>query len=165
MLLSKNIAMALSTAEPRLALTFRPLIDQISASLIQERLIAQLSGFFGVLGLLLAGIGLYGVTAYAVTSRRKEIGIRLALGARGSQVLRLVLTRTSWLVGIGVLCGAALSLCASRFAAALLYGLKPGDPMTLFSSILVLGIVAGLAAAIPASRAVRTDPASVLREY
>src|SRR6202040_1827889 len=105
---------------PDLALTFRPLADQISASLIQERVVATLSGLFGALALLLAGIGLYGVAAYAVARRRTEIGIRMALGAAPAGVVRLVLSRVSSLVGVGVIVGAGISLWASQFVASLL---------------------------------------------
>ena len=127
-------------------------------------MIALLAGFFGALALLLAGLGLYGVTAYAVASRRTEIGIRMALGAPAARVIRLVVTRTSLLVGTGVLLGAGASLWASKFVGALIYGLEPRDPMTLVGAIALLATVAGLAAWLPARRAARIDPAAVLRE-
>jgi putative ABC transport system permease protein len=123
-----------------------------------------LSGFFGGLALLLAGLGLYGVTAYAATRRRTEIGIRMALGAAPAGVVRLVLTRVSSLVGVGVLMGAGISLWASQFVAALLYGLEPRDPVTLTGSVVVLATVSALAGWLPAYRASRVDPAEVLRE-
>ncbi len=127
-------------------------------------MIALLAGFFGALALLLAGLGLYGVTAYAVASRRTEIGIRMALGAPAARVIRLVVTRTSLLVDTGVLLGAGASLWASKFVGALIYGLEPRDPMTLVGAIALLATVAGLAAWLPARRAARIDPAAVLRE-
>ena len=92
-LLTRSIADAISGVNKDLALTFRPLSDQIGASLAQERIVAMLSGFFGGLALLLAGLGLYGVTSYAVSRRRTEIGIRMALGAAPAGVVRLVLSR------------------------------------------------------------------------
>src|SRR5262249_15206326 len=106
MLLTKSVTTALEAVNPQLALTPRPLVNQIDGALAQERLSALLSGFFGALALLLAGLGLYGVTAYAVGSRRTEIGIRMALGAPASRIIRLVLVRTSALVAAGVLAGA-----------------------------------------------------------
>ena len=93
---------ALAGVDPDLALTFRPLADQVNASLTQERVVAMLSGFFGALALLLAGLGLYGVTSYAVNRRRTEIGVRMALGAAPAGVVRLVSARVSLLVGLGV---------------------------------------------------------------
>ena len=96
------------------AITFRPIEDQIDAALTQERLVATLSGFFGVLALLLAALGLYGVTAYAVSRRRAEIGLRMALGAAPSGVVSMVLGRVSLLVGLGVVGGLAASLWARR---------------------------------------------------
>ncbi len=91
----------------------------------------MLSGFLGALALLLAGLGLYGVMSYAVSRRRTELGIRLALGAAPRAVVRLVLARVGLLVGAGVVAGAAASLWLSRFVAPLLYGLQPRDPVTL----------------------------------
>ena len=97
----------------------------------QERVVAMLSGFLGALALLLAGLGLYGVMSYAVSRRRMELGIRLALGAAPRAVVRLVLARVGLLVGAGVVAGMAASLWLSRFVAPLLYGLQPRDPVTL----------------------------------
>ena len=111
-LLTRSIADAIASVNKDLALTFRPLSDQIGASLTQERIVAMLAGFFGALALLLAGLGLYGVTSYAVSRRRTEIGIRMALGAAPAGVVRLVLSRVSMLVGLGVLIGAGISLWA-----------------------------------------------------
>ena len=120
--------------------TSRSLTDQVNAALTQERVVAMLSGFFGALALLLAGLGLYGVTSYAVSRRRTEIGIRMALGAAPGGVVRLVLSRVTLLVGIGILVGAAVSLpWASQFVATLLYGLEPRDPVTLAAAAVVLG--------------------------
>jgi hypothetical protein len=97
--LAHSVAAAIEKEDPTAVLSFRSLDDQIAASLTQERLVATLAGFFGVLGLLLAAVGLYGVTSHAVTSRRAEIGIRMALGASASGVVALVLRRVAWLVG------------------------------------------------------------------
>jgi ABC-type antimicrobial peptide transport system permease subunit len=163
-LLAPSVNAAIASVNPNLSVTFRSLDDQVSASLTQERVVALLSGFFGVLALLLAGLGLYGVTAYAVSLRRGELGIRLALGAAPAHVVRLVLTRVAVLVGSGVIVGAAVSSWLSTFVAALLYGLEPRDPATFAMATVVLVIIAALAASLPAWRASRIDPAQVLRE-
>jgi predicted permease len=163
-LLTRSVATAIASLDPGLALTFRPLAEQVNASLTQERLIALLSGFFGAVALLLAGLGLYGVTAYSVTRRRAEIGIRMALGSAPAAVVRLVLSRVSWLVGIGVAIGALVSLWASQFVATLLYGLEPRNLTTLIGAALVLAAVGLFAGWLPAYRASRIDPVQVLRE-
>jgi putative ABC transport system permease protein len=163
-LLSKSISAAVATVNPQLAVTPRPLASQISASLTQERLIALLAGFFGALALLLAGLGLYGVTSYAVTRRRIEIGIRMALGAAPIGVVRLILSRVALLVGSGVAIGAIAGLWASKFVASLLYGLEPHDPLTFIGGAITLGAIGGVAGWLPAWRASRIDPAAVLRE-
>jgi ABC-type antimicrobial peptide transport system permease subunit len=154
----------LATVNPQLALTPRPLVSQVDASLTQERLIALLAGFFGGLGVLLAGLGLYGVTSYAVTRRRIEIGIRMALGAAPGGVVRLILSRVAILVGTGVALGAIAGLWASKFVASLLYGLEPHDPLTFIAGAVTLGAIGAAAGWLPAWRASRIDPAAVLRE-
>jgi predicted permease len=164
LLLTRSLTAALTAVNPDLTLTFRGLSDQVNDSLAQDRVVAMLSGFFGALALLLAGLGLYGVTAYAVSRRRTEIGLRMALGAAPSAIARLVLARVSWLVGLGVLVGAGLSMVASTFVANLLYGLGPRDPTTLIVAIVTLATVAALAAWLPALRASRLDPSEALRE-
>jgi putative ABC transport system permease protein len=161
--LTNSITAAIANVDPDLAITFRPLADQVSASIAQERIVAMLSGFFGALAVLLAGLGLFGVTAYAVSRRRREIGIRIALGAAPASVMRLVLTRVMLLVGIGITVGAGLSLWASRFVAAMLYGLDPRDPVTLTIAAGLLATVGFVAAWLPARQAIRIDPAIVLR--
>jgi putative ABC transport system permease protein len=162
--LAHAIASALSAVDPDLAFNFRSLAEQVDASIAQERIVALLSGFFGGLALLLAALGLYGVTTYAVAQRRWEIGIRMALGAAPGGVMRLVLARVALLVGAGVIVGAGLSVWASRFIAALVYGLNPRDPATLAGATAVLVVVGAGAAWLPARRASRIDPAAVLRE-
>ena len=124
----------------------------------------MLSGFFGVLALLLAALGLYGVTSYAVSRRRTEIGLRMALGAAPSGVVGMVLGRVALLVGLGVLVGLGTSLWAATFVTPLLYGLPPRDPLTMAAAALVLGAIGALAGWIPAMRAARIDPARVLRD-
>jgi putative ABC transport system permease protein len=163
-LLTRSVAAALTAINRDLTMTFRPLATAVDESLAQDRLVAMLSGFFGALALLLAGLGLYGVTSYAVNRRRTEIGIRMALGAGPDEVVRLVLARVTMLVGAGVLIGGAISIWASTLVAPLLYGLEPRDPATLASSALALSAIGALAGWVPAYRASRIDPAEVLRE-
>jgi hypothetical protein len=146
-------------------LSFRTLDEQIDAALTQERLVAALATFFGLLGLVLSSVGLYGLTAYAVASRRAEIRIRMALGATSDGVVRLMLRRIAWLVGWGVVLGACLSAWKSTFVRTLLYGLEPRDPITFAGSAVLLASVAAIAAWLPARRAARIDPMSVLRDW
>jgi putative ABC transport system permease protein len=155
---------SLNKVNPDLTWTFRPLAEQIDASITRERITAMLAGFFGGLALLLAGLGLYGVTAYGVSRRRSEISVRMALGASPIDVVRLVMSRVSLLVGVGAAAGMAASLWLSRFVAPLLHGLEPRDPATLLGAVVVLVAVGLAAGALPAARAARTDPAAVLRE-
>ncbi|RPJ57609.1 MAG: FtsX-like permease family protein, partial [Acidobacteria bacterium] len=155
---------AVSGVDPNLSLTVRTLAEQVDASLIQERLLAMLSGFFGALAVVLAGLGLYGTSSYAVSRRRRELGIRLALGATPGRVRRLILSRAGALVGAGVAAGVAGSLWTSKSLAALLYGVEPFEPTIVTSAVVILGVVGLLAAWIPAARASRIEPADVLRD-
>ncbi|HXV86045.1 MAG TPA: FtsX-like permease family protein, partial [Gemmatimonadales bacterium] len=162
--LSRGIARAVAEVNPNLTLTFRELADQVNAALVQERLVAMLSGFFGVLALLLAGVGLYGITAYSVNRRRGELGIRMALGAAPGSVVHLVLGRVGTLVGLGVALGGAASWFAAPLVRALLYGLEPRDPTTLLAAAGTLIAVGLLAGWMPARRAAVIDPVETLRE-
>jgi ABC-type antimicrobial peptide transport system permease subunit len=148
---------------PQLAVTFRPLEDQVNDSLARDRVMAMLAGFFGGVALLLAALGLYGVTAYAVARRRLEIGIRIALGAAPAGVVRLVLSRVTMLVAMGVVAGVGVSVWASTFVGSLLFGLAPRDPLTMTGAVAVLAAVGCVAGWLPAWRASRIDPAQVLR--
>ena len=162
-LLAPSLANTLHAINPDLTLKFEPVADQISDALAQDRLVAWLAGFFGALALLLAAIGLYGVTAQAVAERRLEIGVRMALGAAPSRVVRQVVGRIAVLVAAGVGVGLVVSLWLAGFAAALFYGVGPHDPATLGGAAVLLASVAALAAWAPAYRASRIDPAQVLR--
>ena len=162
--LSYAIASAVTRVNADVSVSFNPVADRLRASVTQERLVAMLSGFFGALALLLAGLGLYGVTSYSVGRRRREIGVRLALGAAPSGVLRLVLRRVIGLVLAGVIAGAGLALWASRFVATLLFGLQPYDPATLAGAAAALMAIGLLAGWLPARRASLIDPGRVLRE-
>jgi len=143
---------------------FEPFETQINESLILERLMATLSGFFGVLAAVLATIGLYGVISYMVARRRGEIGIRMALGADRNQVVRMILSEASFLILIGCGLGLLLSVFAARSASAILYGLRPYDPVTLAAALVLLVAVSLVASYIPATRASRLQPMTALRE-
>ena len=118
---------------------------------------------FGLLALFLAAIGLYGLITYAVNQRQSEIGIRMALGAEQSQIVRMILRETVQLVMIGMVIGIPVSLAIAQLIRSELYGLKPNDPITLASVSFVLAAVAFFAAYLPARRASRFDPMAVLR--
>jgi len=158
-----SAAAALTAVNHEITLTIEPLAEHLDESLAVERVTAALSGFIGVLALLLAAIGLYGVTAYTTTRRRAEMGIRIALGASGASVARLILARVATLVTVGVAAGAMASIWLARYVATLLYGVEPRDPVTLFGAAVILAAVAALAGWIPAWRASHIDPADVLR--
>jgi putative ABC transport system permease protein len=155
---------AVAEANPNILIKFETLASQVEKSLLRERLMATLSGFFGALAGLLATIGLYGVMSYMVARRRSEIGIRMALGADRALVVRLMLREALVLLGAGVLLGLALAAAAARATASLLFGLEPGDPATLAAAVAVLGAVGVLSSYLPARRASRLEPTVVLRE-
>lgn len=137
--------------------------EQVDRLLFQERLIARLSGFFGMLALLLACIGLYGLLSYEGSRRTHEIGVRLALGASRSDVLRLVVGQGLRLIAVGLGLGVVGALALTRFMSSLLYGVKPTDPTTFFFVCLLLAGVALMASYIPARRATKVDPMVALR--
>ena len=159
-----GIAEAISRVDRNLPITATTLTDQVMATVTRERVVAMLSAFFGGLALLLAGLGLYGVTAYAVSRRRTEIGIRMAVGAAPARVVRLVLKRVVVVMAVGMTIGVGLSVWASMYVATLLYGLGPRDPATIASSAVVLAIVGVLAGWMPAYSASRIDPSQTLRD-
>jgi predicted permease len=150
--------------DPDIDIEFQPFRTQILDGLLRERLMATLSGFFGALAGVLAVIGLYGVISYMVARRTNEIGIRMALGASGGGILRLILREALVLLGIGLVVGAGLALAAARTAASMLFGVKSYDPATLTFAIVTLALVAVAASYIPARRAAGVDPMVALRE-
>ena len=137
--------------------------EQIEDSISQERLFATLTAGFGILALILACIGIYGIMAYNVARRTNEIGVRMALGARTRQVLLMILRESSWLAIIGIIGGLAAAIALTRFISTMLYGLKPHDPITLIAAAILLLAVALAAAYGPARRASRIDPMQALR--
>ncbi|HXJ45018.1 MAG TPA: FtsX-like permease family protein, partial [Bryobacteraceae bacterium] len=141
----------------------RLLTEMVDRRLTQEKLIAQLSGGFGALALLLACIGLYGVLSYGVAQRTNEIGIRMALGAEQGRVIRMILRETSLLMIIGLGTGIPAALACARFVQSKLYGLKAADPLTLAVAAGILISVAILAGYLPARRASKVDPLEALR--
>jgi predicted permease len=143
---------------------FQVFKTQVQESLLKERLMATLSGFFGFLAAILATVGLYGVISYMVARRRNEIGIRIALGASRSNVMRLVLREATMLIVTGLVIGSALAIVVARTASSLLYGLKPSDPLTVGLADALLAAVAIFASLLPALRAARLEPMVALRE-
>jgi len=139
------------------------LAENIDISLFPARFGAVLLGVFGFLALLIASIGIYGVMSYGVSERTHEMGIRMALGARGSDVLRLVISQGMWLAVIGVVTGAGLALMATRVVKSYLYDVSPTDPLTFVGIVFLLIGVALLACYIPARRATKVDPLVALR--
>ena len=147
-----------------LSLDFVTLSEQVAASLARPRLLATLSAFFGALALLLATVGLYGTVAYSVARRQSEIGIRIALGADGSRVVRMIMGEVGRLLAAGAVLGALIALAATRLLQSFLYGLTATDPTTIVLAVTSLAAVAFVAGAVPAWRAARLDPMDALRE-
>jgi ABC-type antimicrobial peptide transport system permease subunit len=146
-----------------------PLIDvhtedqQADADLQQERLFVVLTSGFGLLALTLAAVGIYGIMAYSVASRRNEIGIRLALGAQPGQVRGMILRESTWLAAAGIAVGTAAALGLTRLVQSMLYGIRADDPLTLSAGIALLLMVALAATWIPARRAACVQPMEALR--
>jgi predicted permease len=143
---------------------FKTVRQQVESGWAQERLFATLSSFFGLLAVMLAAIGLYGVMAYSVACRRNEIGIRMALGAQRRDVIRLALRESLLLVALGAGIGLATALATTRLISAQLFGLAPTDPLTITLATLLLLAVATLAGYLPARKAAQTDPMLALRD-
>ena len=142
----------------------QPMRTMVGTTLARPRLLLTLLAAFAIIGLALGAIGVYGVVAFGVARRRREIGIRMALGARAAQVIRLVLQRSLVPIGLGIVAGIAGSLAASRLLTALLFHVEPGDPAVLGAIVLLLGASAIAACLVPARRAASVDPLVVLRD-
>jgi ABC-type antimicrobial peptide transport system permease subunit len=142
----------------------RDMNDVFAESIRRPRLLAQLVGAFGVLALLLAAIGTYGVLSYMVTERRREIGIRMALGAGPGRVLQGVLRQGLVLTAAGIAAGLAVTVALNRVIASLLFGVAATDPTTIAAVVATITLVATVACVLPAWRASRVDPIVVLRE-
>jgi putative ABC transport system permease protein len=153
----------IADVNPGIDLEFSVFKTRIHDSLLQDELMATLSGFFGLLAALLAAIGLYGVMSYMVIQRTKEIGIRMAIGAERFDVLRMILREATVLTVTGLIIGTGLALGSVQAAKSLLFGLKPRDPLTLVLAVVTLSAVAALASFLPAYRASKLDPLTALR--
>jgi predicted permease len=162
--LAGQVSSIVHQLEPMLPVTrMRTFREHIAGQLTVERSLSLLSAAFGIVALLLAAVGLYGVVAFAVARRTAEMGVRLALGASRADVLRLVMTDSARVILPGLCLGLAGALAATRFVESLLYGLKPTDPVTVVGAMILLLAVAGAAAFIPARRASGIDPVDALR--
>ena len=160
----RDVGAALTQADPTLVFTSGTFDQIVDATVTRERLIAMMSGFFGALALLLAGLGLYGIVSQAVGARRTEIGLRMALGAKPAGIVRLVFRRVGVFIVAGLAVGLAGSWWAARFIAPLLFQVEARDPTTFAGTAAVLVAVGVLSAWVPARRAAGLDPATVLRE-
>jgi ABC-type antimicrobial peptide transport system permease subunit len=139
------------------------LTEQVDESTANQRLIARLSAFFGLLAAFLVCIGIYGLLSYAVARRTSEIGVRMALGARRSNVLWLILREVLVLVGVGIALGIPVALAGNRLAVKMLYGLSPADPASFLAAIAMLVSISVVAGYLPARKASLVEPTVALR--
>jgi len=154
---------ALGEIDPRIGVTYDLMTTQLRDAVVGDRMLATLSGGFGVLAAILTLVGLYGLIAYTVTRRTNEIGVRMALGAGRAAIARLILRETTLLLAVGAAIGIALALAGGRAAASLLFGVKPTDPIALLSALAFLACIALAASYAPARRATRIAPVVALR--
>ncbi len=159
-----SVRTALMTVDPHSTLDFYSMPTLIHNSTRREDVLAQLSSVFGLLAVVLATVGLYGVMSYMVTQRRNEIGIRLAIGAGRPQIFKMIFRQSGRLLLIGIIVGAGLSLAGASTAKSLLFDLAPYDPATIMIAIVALAAVTFIATLIPARRAANLEPMSALRE-
>jgi predicted permease len=161
---AQDVRAAMQAVDPNLPpIAVRTMHQQVANTLIQQRLLATLSAFFGALALALSAVGLYGVISYGIAQRTAEIGLRMALGASRASILNLTLGETARLTAAGMALGLAIALVCCRFVAGLLYGIAPTDTASLGGSAALLTVVALLAGFIPGRRASRVDPITALR--
>jgi predicted permease len=159
-----SVRFALNEVQPGIQFHFHDFREQIRETLMRDRLMAALSGFFGLVAAVLATFGLYGLIAYTVVQRRAEIGIRLALGASQRDIVVMTVREAAVLLGIGLAIGVLLALGGAKLIASMLYGLSPVDPLTFTFGIVLLSAAALMAAYVPARRAANLDPMAALRE-
>jgi ABC-type antimicrobial peptide transport system permease subunit len=154
----------LADVDPNLTISELQSLDyQVAGNFNQERLIARLTTLFGALALVLAAVGLYGITSYAVARRTNEIGLRMALGADRGKVVGMVMRGALLLVGLGLAIGIPIALLGGRVMADQLFGVKPYDPMSMAIAVVVLSAAAALAGFLPARRAASIEPMRALR--
>jgi putative ABC transport system permease protein len=161
---SAEILTAMRSINTSTIVQFTTLESQVRDSLLRERLMATLSGFFGALAALIATVGLYGVMSYTVLRRQHEIGIRMVLGANRGDVVDMIVRDAALLLGAGLAIGGVMSVAAARIAESLLYGVRPQDPKTLFVAMSLLAAAALIASYLPALRASKLQPAEALRQ-
>jgi predicted permease len=157
------ITATLTNIDPRITVNYTIVPTMIRDTLVQERVLAALSAGFGALAAVLTMVGLYGLVAYSVTRRSTEIGVRMALGATGRDILRLILQEMALLLALGLGVGVALAIAGGQTASSLLFRVRPYDPATLIASIALLAVVALAASYLPARRATRIEPVAALR--
>jgi predicted permease len=162
--LEAQVRRVLTQINPSLTMIeFQTFGDQVKDEFQQQEILVQLTSVFGLLALVLAAIGLYGVTAYSVAQRTREIGVRMALGADRSGILQMVMRSAFLQAGIGLLIGIPAAIFAGRFMATMLYDVRPWDPVVLLGTTVILAVAAFLAAVIPAQRAASVEPMTALR--
>jgi len=155
---------AVAALDPNLPVhNLRTMEAQITETLFAERLLMQTTAVFAALATLLAASGLYGVLAYNIARRTREIGIRMAIGASAADVRRMVLSEVAWMLGVGTLAGLAGAHAGARAVASLLYGMEPGDPAIYAAATVMLTLVGLAAAGVPTRRATRVNPVVALR--
>jgi ABC-type antimicrobial peptide transport system permease subunit len=159
-----QVTQAMAAVDPSLpVISIRPLSEQVTSVFRQQRLIARLTSLFGLLSLLLACIGMYGVTAYNAGCRTTEIGVRMALGANRSDAVALILKGAFWLIICGLAVGMPLAYAAGRFLGNQLYGVNPFSPSVMTVAVAALGLSALVASLVPALRTSRISPVEALR--
>jgi ABC-type antimicrobial peptide transport system permease subunit len=162
--LAPQVRAAIREIDPKMPITsLKPLTTQIDQALLRERMIAKLSVLLGLIAVVLASVGLYGILAYSVTRRTNEIGIRMAIGAFPRDIVWMVLRETFTLVAVGIALGIPVALALSNYVESLLYNLTPTDTLTLTAVIVLMLTISVLAAVAPSRRAASIDPLRALR--